>query len=239
MRKLLLLAVPAARARLVRRRAGVARQGGRQDGGLSQGRLEVPARVIAVGSKQLKTYTANQADIIPAPAACPKALLSRRRRPARASLDHRERCSASPSSPTRPTPDGKGTATFRLRQGEGQVCYSLSVSSIGARDGCAHPQGQRPTRSGPVVRPARRRRTRPGASSGCAKVASRVDRQRHPQDAVDVLRERAQRGLRGRRDPRPAPAADEHLDPRRLADDRREREAERRRRRTAPGRARS
>ena len=32
-----------ARARLVRRRAGVARQGGRQDGGLPQGRLEVPA----------------------------------------------------------------------------------------------------------------------------------------------------------------------------------------------------
>jgi len=127
-------------------------------------------RVFAVSSKQLKTYTANQADIIPAPAACPKVMLS----PTSSGKGITSMTVNLLGVAEQPDPadaDGKGTATFRLRQGEGQVCYSLSVSNIGAAT-AAHIHRGGYDASGPVYVPL----TTPnasGSSTGCAKVSSR------------------------------------------------------------------
>ena len=94
----------------------------------AQGRHEVPAPDRR-GSKQLKTYTANQADIIPAPAACPKMLSPTSSGKGITSITVNMLGVAEQPDPA--DADGKGTATFRLRQGEGQVCYSLTVSGVG------------------------------------------------------------------------------------------------------------
>ena len=69
-------------------------------------------------------------------------------------------------------PDGKGTATFRLRQGEGQVCYTLSVSGIGLSTAAhIHKGAVRRCRARyvPLATP-----NSSGAASGCAKVTARV-----------------------------------------------------------------
>ena len=128
-------------------------------------------RITVVGSKQLKAYTANQADIIPAPAACPKALLTSTST-GKGITSFSVTMLGVSEQPDPADADGKGTATFHLRQGEGQVCYTMSVSGIGTATG-AHIHKGNSDVSGPVYVPL----TTPsasGSSSGCAKVSSRL-----------------------------------------------------------------
>src|SRR5262245_36652917 len=167
-------------------------------------------RVIALGSKQLKGFTANAADIIPAPAACPKVMLSPTSSGKGITSITVSMLGVS-EQPDPADPDGKGTATFRLRQGEGQICYSLSVSNIGAANGAHIHQGPFDA-SGPVYVPL--------TTPECVRVVERVregqlaaDRRRHAQEPECLLRERAHSRLPERRDPRAAPAADERVDP--------------------------
>ena len=65
-------------------------------------------------------------------------------------------------------PDGTGTAEFRINPGQGQICYKLTVSNIGAAS-AAHIHRAPPTAPGPVVvglmAPAN------GSSGGCVDVA--------------------------------------------------------------------
>src|SRR3954471_828954 len=170
MRKLLLLAVPM----LVLGSFGVAQASHEKAAARTAVCHKVGTkyqRVFAVSSKQLKTYTANQADIIPAPAACPKVMLS----PTSSGKGITSITVNLLGVAEQPDPadaDGKGTATIRLRSGEGQVCYSLSVSNIGTATGAHIHKGGYDT-SGPVYVPL----TAPnasGSSSGCAKVTSRL-----------------------------------------------------------------
>jgi hypothetical protein len=169
MRKLLLLAVPV----LVLGSFGVAQASHEQAAARTAVCHKVGSkyqRVFAVGSKQLKAYTANQADIIPAPAACPKVMLTAKSS-GKGITSITVNLLGVAEQPDPADADGRGTATFRLRQGEGQVCYSLSVSNIGAAT-AAHIHKGGPDASGPIYVPL----TTPnasGASSGCAKVASR------------------------------------------------------------------
>jgi len=169
MRKLLLLAVPV----LVLGSFGVAQASHEKAAAKTAVCHKVGSkyqRVLAVGSKQLKAYTANQADIIPAPAACPKVLLSPTSS-GKGITSFTVNMLGVAEQPDPADADGKGTATFRLRSGEGQVCYSLSVSNIGPATG-AHIHKGNADASGPVYVPL----TTPnasGSSSGCAKVASR------------------------------------------------------------------
>jgi len=170
MRKLLLLAVPV----FVLGSFGVAQASHHQAVAKTPVCHKVGSsyqRVVAVGSKQLKTYTANQADIIPAPAACPKTMLSPTAS-GKGITSITVNMLGVAEQPDPADPDGKGTATLRLRQGEGQVCYSLTVSGIGSATG-AHIHKGNVDASGPVYVPL----TTPsssGSSSGCAKVTARV-----------------------------------------------------------------
>ena len=170
MRKLLLLAVPV----FVLGSFGVAQASHRHAVAKTPVCHKVNSsyqRVTAVGSKQLKAYTANAADIIPAPAACPKTMLSPTSN-GKGITSITVNLLGVSEQPDPADPDGKGTATLRLRQGEGQICYSLGVSGIGSATG-AHIHKGSFDASGPVYVPL----TTPGASgssSGCAKVTSRL-----------------------------------------------------------------
>jgi CHRD domain-containing protein len=65
-------------------------------------------------------------------------------------------------------PDGTGTASFRVNPGQGEICYTLTVSNIEPAT-AAHIHRAPPTDPGPVVVPL----TAPtsGTSSGCAAVS--------------------------------------------------------------------
>ena len=90
--------------------------------------------MFAVGSKQLKAYTANQADISRR-RPLPEGLLSPTSSGKAHHLVHRDVLGVA-EQPDPADADGKGTAILAARrEGEGQVCYSLSVSNIGGRSG--------------------------------------------------------------------------------------------------------
>jgi hypothetical protein len=170
MRKLLLLAVPV----LVLGSFGVAQASHENAAAKTTVCHKVGSkyqRVVATGTKQLKTYTANQADIIPAPASCPKTMLSPTTGGKGITTINVTMLGVA-EQPDPADPDGKGSATFRLRQGEGQVCYTLSVSGIGAAT-AAHIHKGNADASGPVYVPLGTPNSS-GASSGCAKVTARV-----------------------------------------------------------------
>jgi hypothetical protein len=164
MRRLLLLAVPL----LVLGSFGVAQASHQK----AQAKVAVChkvgtkyQRVIATGSKQLKTYTAAAADIIPAPAKCPAKLLS----PTATGKDITTitvTMLGVAEQPDPADPDGKGTATIKLRKGEGQLCYSLNVSGIGLSTG-AHVHKGNFDASGPVY-VALGTPNSSGTSSGCS-----------------------------------------------------------------------
>lgn len=64
-------------------------------------------------------------------------------------------------------PDGSGTATFRLNQGQGEICYELTVSNIEPAT-AAHIHVAPATAPGPVVVPLAAPTS--GSSSGCVAV---------------------------------------------------------------------
>jgi len=64
-------------------------------------------------------------------------------------------------------PDGSGTAEFRVNPGQGEVCYTLTVSDI-APATAAHIHRAPPGAPGPVVVPLAAPTS--GTSSGCASV---------------------------------------------------------------------
>jgi hypothetical protein len=65
-------------------------------------------------------------------------------------------------------PDGTGTATFRVNPGQGEICYTLSVSNIEPAT-AAHIHRAPPTAAGPVVVPLAAPTN--GTSSGCAPIS--------------------------------------------------------------------
>jgi len=170
MRKLLLLAVPL----LVLGSFGVAQAS--HDRTLAKTPVchkvgSAYQRVVAVGTKQLKTYTANAADIIPAPAACPKTLLSPTKGGKGITTLNLNLLGVS-EQPDPADPDGKGTATLRLRQGEGQVCYTLNVQNLGVSTGAAIYKGNADAVGLPYVTLGTPGSA--GAATGCAKVPARA-----------------------------------------------------------------
>jgi hypothetical protein len=124
-------------------------------------------RVIAVGSAQLKRYTAIAADIVPAPKTCPKSVLTA----GAGGVGMTVNLLGVSEQPDLGDPDGKGTATIRLRQGQGQVCFTLSTSGIAASNG-AHIHKGAVDAAGPVY-VALTTPNAAGSSAGCA-AAPRV-----------------------------------------------------------------
>ena len=120
---------------------------------------------LRVSGNALRAHLKHPGDIIPAPAGgCPKTLLT----PTSGGRAFQVALTGEAESPAG-DPVGTGTATFRLRAGQGQVCYQLAAKNLPAA-AAAHIHRGASGVAGPVVVPL----TTPnaaGASSGCATTA--------------------------------------------------------------------
>ena len=120
---------------------------------------------LRVSAKQLRAHVKHAADIVPAPnGACPRTLL-------RATSGGRAFAVALTGETEIPAGDpvATGTATVRLRAGQGQLCYQLAAKNLPAAV-AAHIHKAASGATGPVVVPL----NTPDAadtSSGCASVA--------------------------------------------------------------------
>jgi hypothetical protein len=119
---------------------------------------------LRVSGKALRAHLKHPADIIPAPAGgCPKTLLA-----TTGGRAFQVALTGDAESPAG-DPVGTGTATIRLRAGQGQVCYQLAAKNLPPAV-AAHIHRGDSGAAGPVVVPL----TTPnaaGASSGCASTA--------------------------------------------------------------------
>jgi hypothetical protein len=118
-----------------------------------------PYRKMVVSAAALRTHLKHPADIIPAPrGACPQTLLTKGGTVFNVALV------GEAESPVG-DPVATGTATFHLRKGQAQVCYTLAAKNLTAV--AAHIHHGDAGADGPVVVPL----TTPnaaGTSSGCA-----------------------------------------------------------------------
>jgi hypothetical protein len=123
---------------------------------------QTPYVKLSVSAKTLRAHLKHAADIIPAPrGGCPRTLLT-------ASSGGRAFQVALTGEAEGPTGDpvGTGTATVRLRAGQGQLCYQLAAKNLPAAV-AAHIHRGDAGASGPVVVPLQTPNT-DGTSSGCA-----------------------------------------------------------------------
>ena len=169
-----------------------------RDGDLPPHRVEDDALRQASGRRErLQAHAKHAADIIPAPrGGCPRSLLT-------AAAGGRAFEVAMTGEAENPAGDpvGTGTATIRMRAGQGQVCYRLAVSGLTGVN-AAHIHRGAAGVAGPVVDPAQhaeRRRYFDRLRSGCPDA-----RGGDPRRARLVLRQRSHGGVAGRRDPRAA-----------------------------------
>lgn len=120
---------------------------------------------LRVSAKQLRAHLKHAADIVPAPnGACPRTLL-------RATSGGRAFAVALTGETEIPAGDpvATGTATVRLRAGQGQLCYQLAAKNLPAAV-AAHIHKAASGATGPVVVPLNTPDAA-GTSSGCASVA--------------------------------------------------------------------
>jgi hypothetical protein len=119
---------------------------------------------LSVSASVARTHAKHPADIIPAPrTGCPTTLL--------AQTGGRALQVALSGDGEQPAGDpvGTGTATFRLRSGQGQVCYQVAVKNLPAAV-AAHIHKGASGVAGPVVLPLATPNAS-GASRGCAPAA--------------------------------------------------------------------
>jgi len=118
-----------------------------------------PYRKMVVSAKALRTHLRHPADIVPAPkGACPRTLLSN------GGTVFNVAMVGEAESPVG-DPVATGTATFHLRKGQAQVCYTLTAKNLTAT--AAHIHAGNADASGPVVVPLATPSSA-GTSSGCA-----------------------------------------------------------------------
>jgi CHRD domain len=122
---------------------------------------------LRVPASQLKAHVNHPADIIPAPRACPTTLLTARS----GGLAFQVALTGETEAPAG-DPVGTGTATFRLRAGQGQVCYVLNAENL-PQALAAHIHRGAVGTAGPIVVPIQTPNAG-GASSGCATVARAI-----------------------------------------------------------------
>ena len=123
-------------------------------------------RVVATTAAALRSYTQKPDDIIPAPRSCPKTLLTATT--GGTAID--AAMVGVTETPNLGDPDGTGTASIRLRKGQGRVCVTFTLKNIGAPT-AAHIHKGTADDSGPAVIPLPTPAV--SGSSGCA-VASRT-----------------------------------------------------------------
>jgi hypothetical protein len=120
---------------------------------------------LTVSAKQLRAHLKHAADIVPAPkAGCPRTVLTA----TRGGQAFRIVLTGEAETPAG-DPVATGSATVRMRAGQGQVCYRLSVSNLSTAAIAAHIHQGVAGSSGNVVVPLKT--PSGGASSGCAAAA--------------------------------------------------------------------
>ena len=123
---------------------------------------------LSVSAKQLRAHLTHAADIVPAPAGgCPKTVLTQ----TSGGTAFQVALTGEAESPAG-DPVGTGTATFRFRAGQGQVCYQLAATNLPAAV-AAHIHHGDVGSAGPVVIPLQTPNAA-GASSGCASASRAI-----------------------------------------------------------------
>jgi CHRD domain len=124
-----------------------------------------PYRLLTVSARQLRAHNNHPADIIPAPrAGCPRTLLA-----TNGGRAFNITLTGDVETPAG-DPVGTGTATVRLRAGQGQLCYTVTAENLGGAAVAMHIHRGAAGAAGPVVVPM----ATPGAdgkAAGCAAVA--------------------------------------------------------------------
>jgi len=126
---------------------------------------KTPYVKLRISDKQLRTHLKHAADIVPVPnGGCPRTLLS-------AVSGGRAFAIALTGEAESPAGDpvGTGTATVRMRAGQGQLCYQVAAKNLPAA-AAMHIHEAASGASGPVVVPLQTP-TADGNSSGCTSVA--------------------------------------------------------------------
>jgi hypothetical protein len=124
-----------------------------------------PYRLLTVSAAQLRAHNNHPADIIPAPpAGCPKTLLASTGGTA-FTITMTGNVESPPGDPV-----ATGTATVRLRAGQGQVCYKVSADNLGGPAVAMHIHSGAAGTSGPVVIPLATPNA-DGKAAGCAGVS--------------------------------------------------------------------
>jgi hypothetical protein len=120
---------------------------------------------LGVSARQLRAHLKHSADIIPAPrGACPQTLLA-----TTGGKAFNVTLAGEAESPAG-DPVATGTATVRLRAGQGQLCYQLAANNLSGPAVAAHIHKAAAGASGPVIIPL----ATPGAdgkAGGCVAVA--------------------------------------------------------------------
>jgi hypothetical protein len=119
---------------------------------------------LRVSASQLKAHVKHAADIIPAPRACPTTRLTARS----GGVAFPVALTGEAETPAG-DPVATGTATIRLRAGEGQICYLVDAKNLPPAV-AAHIHRGDAGAAGPVVIPLRTPNAS-GAASGCTAVA--------------------------------------------------------------------
>jgi hypothetical protein len=126
---------------------------------------QAPYVKVGVSAAQLKTHLKHPADIYPVPrGGCPKTLLS----PSTGGRLLSVRLTGEAESPAG-DPVGTGTATVRLRAGQGQVCYRIAAVNLPPA-AAAHIHRGASSTSGPVIIPLATPNAA-GIVGGCAAAA--------------------------------------------------------------------
>ena len=126
---------------------------------------------VSVTAATLRTHTRHAADIVPAPRTCPRTVL----RPTSGGTAISIRLAGETEVPSG-DPVGTGSATIRLRRGQGQACFVLRASNITLPAAAAHIHRGAAGANGPVVvtlRPP----SAGGGASGCVAVARTLVRE--------------------------------------------------------------
>jgi CHRD domain-containing protein len=121
---------------------------------------------LRVSAKQQAGHVKHAADIIPAPSGgCPRTVLT----PTSGGRAFEVAMTGEAEGATPGDPVATGTATVRLRAGQGQVCYQLAASNLPTA-AAAHIHRGSAGASGPVVIPLNTPNAA-GTASGCATAA--------------------------------------------------------------------
>jgi hypothetical protein len=120
---------------------------------------------LRVSARALRAHTSHPADIVPAPAgACPKTLLA-----TTGGTAFNITMTGNVESPAG-DPVATGTATVRLRAGQGQVCYKVAADNLGGPAVAMHIHKGDTGTAGPVVIPLATPNA-DGKAAGCAGVS--------------------------------------------------------------------